>query len=343
MKYGYRITMMAAIVAAAIVLGGCGVKPAASTMPAALATPSSTPAVSTAPPTPSPEPTVIATPTPTAPETPGTAGDIPPETESFLRNYSFDAIEEFNVLFSESTTADMDGDGKEETVNLLPTQTKVFGEDELYTAIKVQIGSKEITLQANPGWNFGYTDMALSGTILDFDKEDGAKELLLTQNNYGAVPAIEYIILTYHTSEAKVLARLEYYPEATGTGYILGTELSKTLEGGYSIAIQTVQRYLPDSGFEEVETEIVRALSYTSIPPEQEEGYPTSWDQAVAKQPGEDTADTIKAGTAVYFGMYHRDGWMELHDAEGATLGWLDLNKVDVDKYIGYALQASCH
>ena len=175
----------------------------------------------------------------------------------------------------------MDGDGREETVSLIPVETKVFNEEEFFTAVKVQIGNKEITRKANPGWNFGYADVAISGTILDFDREDGAKELLLSQNNDASDEtdsAVESEIISYRSEESKVLMKLGFYPEAIGTGYILGTKYSTELEGGYSIAVQPYLRYQDDQ-FEEIETETVKTLSYTSFAPEQEDGYPTIWDQ----------------------------------------------------------------
>lgn len=345
MIYNSKLKITAAILAAAIALGGCAAKPGDTPLATVSMEPASTPVITQTPKTPSP--TTIATESlaPSAIETPGATGGIPPDIERFLLNYSYDDVEPFNMLFSESTSADMDGDGREETIGLIPEETEVFGEEEFYTAVKVQIGNKEITLKANPGWNFGYADVAISGTILDFDREDGAKELLLTQNNDvgdEADSAVESVIVSYRAAEPRVLMKLGFYPEATGTGYILGSKYTKELEGGYSIAIQPYLRYLDDH-FDEIETETVKTLSYTSFAPEQEDGYPTIWDQKVAKQPGDETVDTIKAGTAVYFGMYHQDGWIELHDREGTTQGWLDLNMVDIDKYIGYALQVSCH
>ena len=347
MIHNNKLKIVAAILALAIALGGCAAKPADPPKATVSMEPARTPVITKTPETPSPTPMAIESLAPAAIETPGATGGIPPDIEQFLLNYSYNDVEPFNILFTGSTSADMDGDGSMEAIELQGLDRRKSGEYEYFNGLKILIGDHELVLKADSGWNFGLTDSEPSGTILDLDKADGKKELLVETNNNlsedDTEPAIKLLLITYPDSTPKVLAMLDHYPEATGTGYITNIRYSKKLEGGYSIAIQTYERYLPDTGFEEVKAETVKALSYTSIPPEEEEGYPTSWDQEIAEEPGDDPDVTIKKGTAVYFGLYHTDGWIELHDKAGTTLGWLDLNNVDVDQYIGYALQVSCH
>ena len=69
----------------------------------------------------------------------------------------------------------------------------------------------------------------------------------------------------------------------------------------------------------------------------------SQWDQFVASKPEAEPNIMIQKDTRILFGLYHETGWIEVYAADGSMLGWLDLKIVDIDRYIDYAIKATCH
>ncbi|MGE5495946.1 MAG: hypothetical protein ACM3S4_11670 [Burkholderiales bacterium] len=251
------------------------------------------------------------------------------------------------LFFFEKTSTDLDGDGKKETIKLLPGETKTIDDEQYYKSIILSVNGKELKVTADKDWNLGFDDISsLYGVILDIEKSDNEKEILIYEQKDVVSDNDKLLekaaIYTYKDGQPQIA--LEWLPpvQANGTGYVVYTEYSKVLKGGYSIGLQAVKHYSNTTGFKEIEMERYPTITYTSQ--SAEKTVETVWDQKVAQTPGGETDTLVAKKSLVYFGLYDPLGWIEVFSSDDdKRLGWLDLNKVDIDAYIGYALQASCH
>ena len=346
MKRYRRILLIAVVVLIIYTAGGCSQQTAASPLPSvwaenklndAIPSPSATPL-------PKPSSTASAKPEPTSVAAPE---KISLEDEKLLYNYSYKDIEPFNLLFEDRISIDMDGDGQKEEVAVKPNQTKKVNGATYYTSMLISINGQQLEIKADSDWNMGKKGETLSPTIIDIYKKDGQRELLIQEQNYyegsDAEPKDKFFLVTITDKKPKLFLKLDSYIQANGTGYILDSRYSKKLAGGYSIAFNIIKRYVPNKGFVEVSLDTYKTLSYSSFLPDLYEGVFSGWEQNIAKKPGEKTDNTLKKGTEIFFGMFDPSGWIEVHNSKGTTLGWLNLNEVDIDKYIGNAIEPSCH
>jgi hypothetical protein len=268
------------------------------------------------------------------------------ETEEYLFSYSYEDSMKYNTYFQDTITVDLDGDEIEEEVQLVPGGKISDGEWDYYTNLKVIIDGVETELTANQGWGVGWADEAITAAVVDIDQEDANKEIVIYEQNNDYTGIGDYeksALITYIDKKPKQLVEWGDYIVANGSGYIVTNKYTKTIEGNYQIALLGVKQYSPENGFTEVDMPAYRVLNYSSQIIGSEDTFPTQWDQQVALSPEGEDANLIKKGTNILFGLYDPLGWIEVYDSTGMMLGWLDLNNVDIDKYIDYAIEASCH
>ncbi len=345
----------AAILIILLTLGGCaGQSPAVSPTPSIASTPQP-------PNTPMPErtdgteaPSEVETGEPT--ESPvylpasyySTTDEIMPETEMELFNLEEDELEQYNKRFINRTTADMDGDGNIETVELLPGKLGegIKAEDEYksYNTLVVKIGSKKITVRSTK-----YRDFEEStdedgtkgpwGYLIDLDKNDGRKEIIL-EDNFEDWP--ECCIITYDGKTIRQMPWLQSTVAADGTGYVTVSEAvedRKLACKEQGMVIERIKKYLPDKGkLVNIKVNYYRTW-YSVFPPVSEDADPSfsAWDQNLAAKPDAEENIFVKKSTEIYYGWYHNAGWLEVHTRDGKTLGWLNIKKVDWMEYTRWA------
>ena len=267
---------------------------------------------------------------------------IQPDILQYLFTFDYDDYVEYNEHFFDIIQVDLDGDGAKETIELLPGRQN---KDSTYASIFISIDGKEIKLEADSGWSIGYGD-SIIGTIVDIDKDDAYKELIIYQQA-DFDTANEYLekscVIVYADKEPKVLAAWDDVYEANGSGYVAGQKYTKQLAGDYAIALLHVKKYVRNVGFEEINSSVYGVLNYSSQIIGQQTKLLTQWDQYVAIKPETDPNIMIKKDTRIHFGLYHESGWIEVYSVDGSAVGWLDLNVVDIDRYIDNAIEASCH
>ncbi len=283
-------------------------------------------------------PTVTATP---APSLQGATGAIPPQTEAYLHLAWEDKTEreKYNTPFTGRTEADLDGDGKADTIELLPEKEGDAGDDEsrFYQSITVKINGIATTVETGEDKAFiAKMEMGaarLSGYILDIDAKDGRKEVCIYDSE---AKWPESHLITYDGKTVKEI----YTPDsirANGTGYILAYEEfnSVKLAGARGMNILRIKRFNGER-FQNVPARYFRTV-YTGLPESRSpaQAAETQWDQRLAKNPGGEEDVAVKAGTEVFFGVYAPEGWMEVSSVKGETLGWLDCRKVDWNLYTG--------
>lgn len=319
---------------------------AASLCGCGLLRPVNTPAPSTLPSTtatiiPSPESTDEPEET-TEPEPTVSNGDIPAFLQAGLpardkmtdieRWYYYgeempDADEEASQTdFQGETTADFDGDGQEETVKLLPGKRIPDSYDQ-YQTITVEIEGKKTKLTADPVDD----SFDLSGRILDIDKSDGKKELEI-QTSYTDT------VITYCDGKIKELNEIYDAPiGANGTGYILSDHYFPDC----SFDIPVLMKFRSDSsGFDLVPMNFYRSYNETnSWVTDKSNCAVTQWDESLAQSPEGERNILIPKGTRMQTGLYNGNGWLQITDAKGNLLGWLDLRKFDFDAYTDYVYQ----
>lgn len=327
-------TLMIAILTI-FVLGGCAGKNAT---PSTLAKDSATPA-----------PTIIVEPSPSPAITLpasyySTTDEIPPETEMAIFNFTDDDTLAYNTEFTGSTSADLDGDGKADTVQLLPgTLNENSSADDgikLYDSIIVKINNCTITVNAPKGETIleSFTrEGQIDGYIMDIDKNDGKKEICVDDSDENFPVSC---LLTYDGQNIKELSWLEDIISANGTGYIRAyawIDAGKLAQED-GIGIQRLLKLSADrSKWEDVKVKYYRTAS-TYLPPidEYTPAATSQWDQNLAKAPGGKEEVPVKAGTEVFLGFYDAMGWIQVIQRDGTILGWLDCKKVDWDKYTDY-------
>ncbi len=265
---------------------------------------------------------------------------IPPDILQYLFTYDYDDYVEYNEHFFDSIQVDLDGDGAEETIDLLPGRKN---EDSTYASILISIDGQEIKLEADSGWSIGYGD-SIIGSIVDIDKDDAYKELVVYQQTDTGNEFLEKAsVIVYVDKEPKILAAWDDVYEANGSGYIAGIKNTKQLAGDYAIALLHIKKYVRNVGFEEINSPVYGVLNYSSQIIGQQTRLSTQWDQYVANKPETEPSIMILKDTRIHLGLYHESGWIEVYGVDGSAIGWLDLNVVDIDRYIGNAIEASCH
>lgn len=266
-----------------------------------------------------------------------TTDEIPPELEMKLFSFGED-MEKWNTAFMGKTTADLDGCGKDETIELIPGQlSKDRNQDNGYhfcSSIVVKINDKQITVNTPEARTILVSEEGINAEITDIDEKDGKKEILLQDD---AEDWTVSCIVTYNGDTINQLPWAESYIIANGSGYFIAYDWlgNVKLAGHEGMGIQRLKKLSPDrSSVVNVQAKYFRT-EFTCLPPLDESiTIATSqWDQSLAKAPGGKEDHLVPKGTEVLLGFYDTSGWMQVLAKDGTVLGWLDCRKVDWDTY----------
>ncbi len=250
----------------------------------------------------------------------------------FYNDTPSDIYEKYNVEFENETKADLDGDGKDDIIKLLPGKERTISDDDSMTgdfwSITVSINGKELKMEENR-----YSAFSLTGLIMDIDKDDSRKELLI-QRNHGEGDA-NYVI-TYDGKSPKIV-------------YILDDELNGIIADGsgyMNFLTDDIVRYYDlkhwktdGSGFEEADIDYLftEYLNYYLDGHEEGDGYAqTQWDQKLAGKPGGKESIMVKKGTDIFYGLCYRMHYLQVLGKDGNTLGWMKIKNTYYDEYTGY-------
>lgn len=267
--------------------------------------------------------------------------EMPPEWVRYYYLSYYNMVEDFSRpgLFNERTSADLDGDGKEETITIIGGKPYdgVADADPSFSDItididgnKLKLTSETISLVALP--------FTLEGRILDVDKNDGKKEILI-EASIMIGPTLDYII-TYDDQNPRVIFKGElenrYY--LFGTGYLTTPENDDTAYRENIYYYELWKLKSDGSGFDPAGNKYYPTLFQHFCWDadgnwDESKAAPTKWDQDVYKEPNGSEKVLIKEGTPIFIGLYAKNGWLMILDAKGRLLGWLDADKVDYDEY----------
>jgi hypothetical protein len=362
-----KIIIVLILISAAIVLASCtnntsqvSVTSLPADTPAQLS-----PSASAAEPSPeeTPQPSPADTPQPSSEDTPQhlikedipaylTAGlqklsEMPPEWARFYYLSYYDTVEAYSVpdTFNEKTSADLDGDGKEETITIIGGKPYDGSADvdPSFSDITIDIDGNKLKLKSETVSQVALP-FTLEGRILDVDNSDGKKEILI-ESSIEIGPALDYII-TYDDKTPRTIFKGElenrYY--LFGLGYI-------TIPKDYDTANQESIYYYEllklksdRSGFEPAGNKYYPTLHQYFCWEndgnwDESMAAPTKWDQDLYKEPGGGKKVSVKVGTPVFIGLYAKEGWLMILDAKGELLGWLDTNKVNYNEYTNSAFE----
>ena len=249
----------------------------------------------------------------------------------------FEQTDDYSRLayFEKSTSVDLDGNGKEETITISGGKSydKIADQDPSYYDITINIDGNELQLKDKKDLPF-----SLCGKILDFDKSDGKKEILI-EASLILVGSTDYII-TYDEKVPRTAftGKLE---SAIGAGYIMTPEIFHTTrENLYFYELFKIKS--DRSGFETADNQYYPTLHQQFCFDEygnwsSGNAAPTQSGQYLYKEPGGKNEVWVDQGTPVFLGLYAKDGWIMILDANGELLGWLDTDKVDFEEYTNYA------
>ncbi len=311
--------------------------------------------------------------------------EMPPEWERFYYDsyywqisfgpYSDQAEDEpeYDTDIMEKLSIDLDGDGKEENITLIggkvydydsgyeyPDDTEYEDPDPeysdtttddgeevdedpyiMYSDITIDIDGNKLNLKDDGGLPF-----TLDGTVIDIDKSDGKKEMLIeASEEFEGVT--DYIISYDDKKPRKIFAgNLSYSYFGIGTGYIMTSEdlLSNGGEYNYISYYQLWKLKSDRSGFEIADCKYYPTYYQQSCWDEngnwdETQAIPAQWDQEVYKEPGGSGKVLIEEGTPVFLGLYAKKSWLMLLSAKGELLGWLNADKVDFVEYTNYAFE----
>lgn len=228
-----------------------------------------------------------------------------------------------NVAFDGQTTADLDGDGKNETIRILPGKQAGQSSTE-YEDVTVDIDGKQIKLQANREKD--ETFHMLGGTITDIDKADKQKELYIASYDLAETGNL----ITYSGGVIHCTHDIVQY--ANGTGYILGYKTIHYEEAKDYIWYPVVEKYRADkTGFD------IQDMGYTTTRNFLADRYATAAetqsDQNLADKPGGTESILLKKGTKIFFVLFDGTKWVQVTDEKWNQLGWLNAEKTNLDDY----------
>lgn len=244
-----------------------------------------------------------------------------------------DEYETYGTKSGTTISADLDGNGKNETIEFLPASKEYEGEG-TYKKITVKINGKPLTLKAPD-----YCYFNLDNDVVDIDRNDGKKEIYIPaytdDDRYACLVA-------YNGGKPKLIFKNWhgfYYP--LGTGYILHDQYRGPFKRHTYVASIVLKHLKSDhSGFETVNTKYLLSIEGAlpnKINPDSDELAKAQWNQKVAKKPGGKESIRIKKGKVIWLGLFDPRGWMQILDRNGKQLGWLNLKKVDYMKFTGDA------
>ncbi len=234
--------------------------------------------------------------------------------------------DKYNSVFEESTTADLDGDGKDDAITLRFIDESSNPEFPQVNTVEIQVNDMKLKAAKPADFDFSGT-----GSITDIDAKDGKKELCigLVTDDFIA----NYVII-YDKGQLRLLPKLwGGFDGADGSGYV--TSLC------FMDADALVPLRLNEDRTDLEEAGIKYFVTIESSFPEKDikwESAETKWDQMLAKTPGGKEEIPVKTGTKIYFGLYDLSGWIQVLDADGKALGWLNMKATHYMEYTDYAI-----
>ncbi len=272
---------------------------------------------------------------------------MPPEWARFYYLSYYDTVEGYSEpeTFNVSASADLDGDGKEEDITITGGKPYdgVADVDPSFSDITIDIDGNKLKLKSETV-SYVALPFTLDGRVLDVDKNDGKKEILI-EASIEIGPTLDYII-TYDDKTPRIIFQdeLENRFYLFGLGYITIPKDYYTANGE-SIYYYELQKLKSDrSGFEPAGNKYYPTLHQYFCWDndgnwDESMAAPTQWDQDLYKEPGGSKKVSIKEGTPVFTGLYAKEGWLMILDAKGELLGWLDTSDVDYNEYTNYAFE----
>lgn len=268
--------------------------------------------------------------------------EMSPEWESYYYLPYYDMTGDACVFdsFQVSTSTDLDGDGKEEAITLIGGKPYdgIADVDPSFADITIDIDGSRLHLTSDKNLPF-----TLDGRILDIDKNDSKKEILLKASLI-LTGKTQYII-SYDDKEPRTIftGELNYPLYTVGTGYII-------TPASYHTTWERLYYYefwmLKDdrSGFEAAGNIYYPTHHQTccwddSGNWDEAQAAPTQWDEYLYSEPGGGQKTLIEKGTSVFLGMYAKKSWLMILDTKGNLLGWLDADNVDFEGYTNHAFE----
>ena len=245
-----------------------------------------------------------------------------------------DPIEDFslfNVDFDEMTSVDLDGDGKEETITL--TGEVFDSEYPYYYNITIDIDGNKLELGNGNQYLF-----ELNGVILDVNKDDGKKEILVWTS--GMEEGWTDYIITYDDKPPRMIFDDNLFNEnqpAEGTGYIVTQEVDNYLYYNVLWKLKDDRSAFEPVNNEYYPTDYQQHCWDENGSWDEGQAAETQSDQYLYKEPDGKEKVLVKRGTRVFIGLYAKNGRLMILDAKGELLGWLDSDMVDFNGYTGYA------
>lgn len=268
--------------------------------------------------------------------------EMPPEWESYYYLPYYNKVGNACVseAFQVSTTADLDGDGKEEAITIIGGKPYdgIADVDPSFADITIDIDGSRLHLTNDNNLPF-----TLGGRILDIDKSDSKKEILLKASLI-LTGKTQYII-SYDDKEPRTIfsGELNYPLYTVGTGYIMTpASYHTTWERLY---YNEIWKLKDDRGGFESAGNIYYPTQHQTFcwddsgNWDEVQAAPTQWDEYLYSEPGGSQKTLIEKGTPVFLGMYAKKSWLMILDAKGNLLGWLDADNVDFDGYTNHVFE----
>lgn len=270
--------------------------------------------------------------------------EMTPEWERFYYLSYYKHIEGYSSpdTFNENTSVDLDGDGKEEKITIIGGKPYdgVADVDPSFSDINVDIDGNVIKFTSE---TISYVSLpfTLEGRILDIDKNDGKKEILI-EAAIMIGPTQDYII-SYDDKKPRTIFKGEI-DSILGAGYITIPVIYDTVSSDNLYYYDLLKMKSDRSGFEPAGNKYYPTLHQIFCWDEngnwdESKAAPTQWDQDLYTESGGDKKVSVKQGTPVFIGLYAKDSWLMILDAKGELLGWLDTAKVDYAAYTSSAFQ----
>jgi hypothetical protein len=242
--------------------------------------------------------------------------------------------------FNNTVSADLDGDGKQETITLTGGKpyAGVADQNPSYSDITVDIDGSKLNLKNGDDLPF-----TLFGKIIDTDKNNGKKEILI-EASILIGGTTDYIISYDDKKPLKIFEGELYYPDYTiGAGYIMTRESYLTnRERLYYYELRKIKN--DRCGFEPAGNEYYPTLFQQycwdkSGNWDVNKATPAKWDQDLFKEPDGNEKVSVKKGTPVFIGLYAKKNRLMILDDKGELLGWLDTDSVDFGEYTNHAFE----
>jgi len=245
---------------------------------------------------------------------------MPPVLERYYYLFSYPEQQEgentYCVWFEDNISVDLDGDGKDETIDIILGDES--GNSGIYRDMTIDIDGKQLKLETQDNM---FSSFGNGAYVLDIDKNDSKKEIGISGDVWSDM--LGYII-SFDGKTPKLIFN-DFFDiediDISGNGSIeiwrdkFYRELYKLKDDG--------------SGFEKVDTKYYTTCCmyyYWKNHDEPELGITESAGK-LADKPGGKRNIPVAKGTKVYFGLYTKDRWLMIMDPGGNLLGWLPVEK----------------